>query len=118
MVAAWRIYHLTMLGREVPDHPCTVFFEDVEWKALCCYVDKTPVPPDTPPTLEEAIRMVGVIGGHPRRKADGMPGTECIWRGIQRLDTAVDMFIIFTNAGPPAIRQSCTQAMHYNDPGP
>ena len=24
MVVAWRIYHLTMLGREVPDAPCTV----------------------------------------------------------------------------------------------
>ena len=23
--------------------PCTVFFKDVEWKALCCYVNKTPV---------------------------------------------------------------------------
>src|SRR5512141_3135399 len=22
MVVAWRIYHLTKLGREVPDHPC------------------------------------------------------------------------------------------------
>ena len=26
MVVAWRIYHLTMLGREIPDLPCTVFF--------------------------------------------------------------------------------------------
>lgn len=118
MVVAWRIYHLTMLGREVPNHPCTVFFEDVEWKALCCYVNKSPIPPDTPPTLKEAIRMVGSIGGHLGRISDGMPGTECIWRGIQRLDTAVDMFIIFTNAGPPAIRQSYTQAMNYNDPSP
>ena len=25
MVVAWRIYHLTKLGREVPDVPCTVF---------------------------------------------------------------------------------------------
>lgn len=42
MVVAWRIYHLTMLGREVPEMPCTVFFKDVEWKALCCYVNKKP----------------------------------------------------------------------------
>jgi len=118
MVIAWRIYHLTMLGREVPDHPCTVFFEDVEWKALCCYVNKTPVPPEKPPTLKEAILMVGAIGGHLGRKSDGMPGTECIWRGIQRLDTAVDMFIIFTNVGPPKIRQSYTEAMMYNGQSP
>ena len=27
-----------MLGREVPEHPSTVFVEEVEWKALyLCY---------------------------------------------------------------------------------
>ncbi len=30
MVVAWRIYHLTMLGREMPEHPSTAFFEEVE----------------------------------------------------------------------------------------
>lgn len=42
MVVAWRIYHLTNLGREVPDAPCTVFFEDAEWKALVCIQDAKP----------------------------------------------------------------------------
>ena len=26
LVVAWRIFHLTKLGREVPNVPCTVFF--------------------------------------------------------------------------------------------
>lgn len=30
MVIAWRIYHLTKLGREVPDVMYTVFFEEAE----------------------------------------------------------------------------------------
>jgi hypothetical protein len=118
MVVAWRIYHLTMLGREVPNHPCTVFFEDVEWKALCCYTNKTSQPPETPPSLVEALRMVGKIGGHIGRKSDGMPGTECIWRGIQKLDVAIDMFNIFTNTNPPQIRHSYTDAMLINRSGP
>jgi hypothetical protein len=45
MVVAWRICHMTMLGREVPHHPCTIFFEEIEWKALCCYYLGTPEPP-------------------------------------------------------------------------
>jgi hypothetical protein len=45
MVVAWRIYYLTMLGREPPELPCTVFFKEIEWQALCCYVNKTPLPP-------------------------------------------------------------------------
>src|SRR5437899_4854070 len=58
MVVAWRIYHLTKLGREVPNVPCTVFFEEAQWKALHTYITKNPVPPAEPPTLREAIRMV------------------------------------------------------------
>ena len=98
MVVAWRIYHLTMLGRETPEASCTVFFNDIEWKALCCYANKTAIPPDEPPTLAEAIRMVGKIGGHLGRKGDGPPGTQVLWRGIQRLETAAEMYAIM--AGP------------------
>jgi len=101
MVVAWRVYHLAMLGRETPDLPCTVFFKDVEWKALCCYVSKNPIAPETPPTLGEAMRMVGAIGGHMGRKSDGAPGTQTLWRGLQRLDTATEMYVIFTHPRPP-----------------
>lgn len=97
MVVAWRIFHLTMLGRENPDAPCTIFFQDEEWQALCCYTSKKPVAPPKPPTLNEAIRMVGAMGGHLGRKHDGPPGTETLWRGLQRLDTATEMYTIFTH---------------------
>jgi hypothetical protein len=30
MVIAWRIYYMTMLGREIPNLPCTVIFNDIE----------------------------------------------------------------------------------------
>lgn len=96
MVVAWRIYHMTMLGRETPDLPCTIFFKDVEWKALCCYVNKSSVPPENPPSMHEAVRRLGAMGGHLGRKGDGAPGTQVLWRGLQRLDTAVEMYCIFT----------------------
>lgn len=80
-------------------------FEEIEWKALCCYYTKKPEPPEEPPTLEQAIRMVGIIGGHLGRKSDGMPGTECIWRELQRLDTAVEMYVLFKHESLPRIRQ-------------
>jgi len=86
MVVAWRIFHLTLLGRETPDVPCTVFFEDTQWKALYCFVNQQPTPPQQPPTLREATRMIASLGGHLGRKADGEPGTKSLWIGIQRLD--------------------------------
>jgi len=103
MVVAWRIYHLTMLGREIPNLPCTVFFNDVEWKALCVYVNKNPILPPEPPSLMEAIRMMAGMGGYLGRKSDGPPGTQTMWRGLQRLETAAEMYGILTGQGtsPP-----------------
>lgn len=86
MVVAWRIFHLTKLGRETPDVPCSVFFEEAEWKALYCFVRQDPKPPDQPPTLREAVRMVASLGGFLGRRSDGEPGTKSLWLGIQRLD--------------------------------
>jgi hypothetical protein len=61
-VVAWRLLWLTYLGRGRPDLPCTVAFEDYEWKALYAYVHKTAILPQTPPTLQQAIGLGGSIG--------------------------------------------------------
>jgi len=103
MVVAWRIYHLTMLGRELPDVPCTVFFEEAQWKALWIFVKKTDRLPPKPPTLREAIRMTASLGGFLGRKGDGEPGTETLWRGLQRLDDITAMYLALLpplRAGP------------------
>ena len=84
LVVAWRIYWLTEQGRETPDVPCDIFLEEDEWKALCAYVKKES-PPDKPPPLREAVRMIASLGGFLGRKGDGEPGTTTMWRGLQRL---------------------------------
>ena len=85
MIIAWRIHHLTTLGRETPDVPCTVYFTDSEWKALTTFATQTKTPPDTPPSLNDAVRLLGKLGGHLGRNRDGQPGTEVLWRGMARL---------------------------------
>jgi len=92
LVVAWRVFHLAKLGRQTPDLPCTVFFEEAEWKALTMFVDKTPKPPDQPPNLHTAMRMVASLGGFLGRKSDGDPGTKSLWLGLQRLDDLVAMW--------------------------
>jgi hypothetical protein len=106
MVVAWRIYHLAMLGREIPETPCTVFFKEIEWKALCCYVNKTPVPPEKPPSIGKAVSMLGSIGGHLGRKGDGFPGTQTLWRGLVKLYAATKMYAILTQQHYPHPMQS------------
>ncbi len=94
MIVGWRIYHLTKLGREVPNNTCTVFFEDAEWKALVAYINEDPIPPPNPPKLRDAIHMVASLGGFLGRKCDGEPGTQTIWLGLQRLDDMTAMWKI------------------------
>lgn len=104
LVVAWRIVHLTVLGRETPDVPCTVAFADAEWQALYGFVHRTPRVPAAPPTLRAAVRMVAGLGGFLGRKGDGEPGTETLWRGLQDLAVIVEAWRIFSAPrAPPSI---------------
>jgi hypothetical protein len=106
MVVAWRIYYLTMMGREKPDLPCTVFFKEIEWKALCCYVNQTPIPPKEPPSIGKVVFMVAGLGGHLGRKGDGFPGTQSLWRGLIQWYAATKMYAILTQQHYPNPMQS------------
>lgn len=88
LVVAWRIYCLAKQGRETPNIPCDVFLSESEWKVLCAVIRSVP-PPDTPPSLREAVRMIASLGGFLGRKGDGEPGNTTLWRGLQRLDNMV-----------------------------
>jgi hypothetical protein len=91
---------LSKLGRETPDVPCLVFFEQAEWQALHCHHHRSPNPPDTPPTLGEAMHMVAKLGGFLGRKCDGSPGATALWRGLARLADITDTFSIFHPSFP------------------
>ena len=98
LVVAWRIYHLSKLGREVPQAPCTVYFDEAEWQALMVFTTQNRVPPAKPPTLREAIHRVAGLGGFLGRKGDGEPGTQTLWLGLQRLDDIVAMWQVMADA--------------------
>lgn len=96
LVVAWRILHLSKLGREHPDVPCTVYFSETEWKALLTFVNRNPHVPAEPPSLRQATRLVAGLGGFLGRKCDGEPGTQTLWLGLQRLDDITAMYQVFT----------------------
>ena len=56
-----------MAGRDTPDLPCTVVFDDYEWKALWVFVFKdADAAPAIAPTLREVTRTIGRLGWSPR----------------------------------------------------
>lgn len=84
-IVAWRLLWLTYEARVNPDLPCDTVLETYEWQSLCATVNKNPIPPDKPPSLREAVRMIATLGGFLGRKGDGEPGVKTIWRGLRRL---------------------------------
>jgi len=95
IVVAWRIHHLTKIGREVPNSTCSIYFEETEWKALYAFVNKTPELPEKEPTISDATRMVANLGGFLGRKGDGEPGTITLWRGLLRLKYIHESYMVF-----------------------
>ena len=83
MIIAWRVLHLTMLGRTCPEMPCDTVFADEQWKAVYLVTERKP-PPEDPPSLDTMVRMVARLGGFLNRKRDGFPGPRTIWIGLQR----------------------------------
>lgn len=93
-VIAWRIVYATMLSRTLPELPCTVLLALEEWQALYCATHHTPTPPPAPPTLQEAVQWIALLGGFLGRPSDGEPGVTVLWRGFQHLADLTRMYCL------------------------
>lgn len=84
MVIAWRVMYAMKLGRECPQLPCDVIFEEDEWKALWVIAYDFQAL-EKKPSLGEFILKVAEFGGFLGRKSDGPPGPKSIWQGMTRV---------------------------------
>jgi hypothetical protein len=101
-VLAWRIQLMTLLGREVPDLPCEVFFDDWEVQVLTAIQKKNVRgKEESPPRLGHAITLVAKLGGYLARRSDPPPGSECIWKGLIHLCAMTEGYrLASARAGP------------------
>ncbi len=83
LVISWRIDRLMRLGRNLPDLPAELLLEPEEWQAA--YVLNKQSLPESPPRLNEAIRLIARLGGFLGRKSDGEPGVKTLWQGLMRV---------------------------------
>jgi hypothetical protein len=87
---AVRILYLRDLARREPSAPCTEVLTEDEWHALYAHVQCTAPTAATPvPTIDQATKWIGRMGGHLGRKRDGMPGVRTLWRGWRDLTILV-----------------------------
>jgi hypothetical protein len=86
-IIAAAIMNITFIARIHPQLPCTVCFEEDEWKVLYCTANKTKKPPEQPYTIAEAVTYLSWLGGPKRAPSDGPPGVKTIWIGLDKLNT-------------------------------
>lgn len=46
--------------------------------------------PDTPPTLNDVVRLIAQVGGFLGRKGDGERGVKTIWHGLDQVHAAAE----------------------------
>jgi hypothetical protein len=81
------IMNLTSIARVNPELPCTILFDEEEWKVLYGVANRTKEVPEKPYTIGEAVGHIGNLGGPRRAPSDGPPGVKTVWRGLQKFYT-------------------------------
>jgi len=81
------IMNLTYLARINPDLPCTLFFDEDEWKFLYGVATEKDDIPDEPYTIFEAVEYISWLGGPKTPDSYGPPGIKTIWKGIRHFYT-------------------------------
>ncbi len=100
-VLAWRIQLMILLGREVPDLPADLFFDQGELTVLAAlHQERTNEKRAEPFSLGEAVTRVAQIGGYLARRSDPPPGAEVLWKGLLRLSGMVVGYRLALAQGP------------------
>ena len=94
---AYRLMWMLYQSRERPDMPCNVALQQHEWEALHSFYHKTFHAPEQMPSLQQAVFMIGRLGGFIGRKSDGLPGIKNLWRGMIRLRDIADTYLALTS---------------------
>ncbi len=93
-IAAMRMMQLTYQARHTPDVSCELVLTKEQWIVLYALIHKKPPQTQEPPTLGQAAKWIGRLGGHLGRKSDGPPGLKAIWIGYRRLHDATETYLI------------------------
>jgi hypothetical protein len=108
MIVAWRVMYVMMLGRECPELPCDVVFDEEEWQAVYAVV-KEEAPPKEPPSMGTMVLLIAMLGGYMGRKGDGEPGPKAVWIGLQRMTDLGLAWRAFTQYGSSKSPEKCME---------
>ena len=83
VVVAWRVFLMTLLGRDQPELAPQVVFSELEIQVLRAFAAEHRI--GSPDTLAAAVLVLARIGGHLHRPRGPPPGTKVMWRATATL---------------------------------
>jgi hypothetical protein len=97
-LVGWRLYSIKCAERFMPEESCEIILDELEWKVLLVKSNEDKLnrryrPVDWsagPPSVQKAVRMIAILGGHKGRKSDGRPGIMSLARGLIKLENTTD----------------------------
>jgi hypothetical protein len=89
-----RLMYIAYLARVQPQLSARTVFSEGEITALHLRMTKDNPKLERPTTLQQTVRLIGRLGGHLGRKADGEPGITVLWRGWMRLYEVVEAVLL------------------------
>lgn len=95
-VVAWRVEYLKSAARYDADSSCETYFTPDEWIAIVMYVTRKRPDPNRPPTTGEFLTIVAQLGGYIKKKSQGPPGSQTIWRGLRDFETITHAYRVFS----------------------
>ena len=98
-VIAWRLAAMTLLGRETPELPATVFFTQMQLRVLRHFAAKRQL--GAPDNLGLAVRAMAILGGYLYRPNALPPGHQEIWEGWTRLTIMSEAYELRDYSEPP-----------------
>lgn len=98
-VIAWRLAALTLLGRETPELPATVFFTQIQLRVLRHFTSKRRL--SEPDNLGSAVLAMAILGGY-LKNPKAPPGHQKIWEGWTRLTIMSEAYELRDYFEPPA----------------
>jgi len=95
-IAAMRIMQMVYLSRSKPEVSCEMVLTKAQWAVLYMLIHRKRELPPKPPTMSEAVKWIGRLGGHLGRTSDGPPGLQAVWLGYQRIMDAASIYEIMS----------------------
>lgn len=92
-IVGYRILYLSRIYRVNPNDSCDEILTENEWKVLRISTSRK-CNIDVPPSIQEAVIMIAMLGGYQCRKADPPPGPIVIWRGLKALAERTQLYEI------------------------